>query len=48
MKKIHFLIIFLISIGLFNSSVETKELEVAWETEAKFELPESVIFDSKN
>ena len=48
MKKLHFLIIFLISIGLFNSSVETKELEVAWETEAKFELPESVIFDSKS
>ena len=47
MKKLNFLIIFLISIGLFNT-IETKELEVAWETEAKFELPESVIFDSKN
>jgi len=46
MKKLYFLTIFFISIGLFNI-IESKELEVAWETEAKFELPESVIFDPK-
>ncbi|MDC3091210.1 hypothetical protein OA848_02355 [Rickettsiales bacterium] len=47
MKKINFLIIFFITISFFNT-IETKELEIAWETEAKFELPESVIYDSTN
>lgn len=29
-------------------SLESKDLEIAWESEKKFELPESVIFDENN
>lgn len=47
MKKTNFLSIFLISI-LFYGNLKSNELEIAWESEKVFELPESVIFDSKN
>ena len=43
------LILTIFSFAFINiDNLNAKELETAWETEAKFELPESVIFDSKN
>ncbi|MAY90895.1 MAG: ATP-binding protein, partial [Rickettsiales bacterium] len=47
MKIKNLVIIFSITFFFFNTA-KTKDLEIAWETDAKFELPESVIYDSKN
>ncbi len=47
MKILNYILALFLTIGLFKP-IESQELEVAWETEAKFELPESVIYDSIN
>ena len=48
MKKI-LLFLTIFTVGIFGKHANSDEhLEVAWETEKVFELPESVIYDEKN